>query len=502
MTFLRRRLKHGERPVAPGLRLSNAVATDPEGPWPRWVQLGDDSSVTAQTETLGTIDSGPVATIDDRGLAGWIDGRFSVDWWIRTGEGWRYPSRTRKVRQVVGAVPVIETSFAMANGEILATAFVAQSSKGPVLAIDFVNDSSTPIALALAIRPIDSEGLGIIEHVKVYDNTVSIDGAVLLVADRSPSASVAVADFVSLPPAVERASSGQAVEATSDLGTAQAAMIFPMLEQVRLSVVVGADVAPAEAGRRVAVENGWLTHLDRLLQVEVEGMEVDAELALAIRRLVTTVRGGRVVRTRAGIGQWSLVDDLCIADALLEIGDAHSAAEIVLDALDPDRLLAAEAVERDVAMNSFVRLWQHTRRPEILAAARESLEVPDEVLIQITPAAALSTASSWPVVNAVAALKTRRCFVSERGGELHMLDGFEPAWRGQKIDVRNARTAFGRLSYSLRWHGERPALLWDLDVDADAMNFSEPAAIRVPALDVEWRTDQMAGEALLAAQPV
>ncbi len=495
-------MKRGDRPANRQDRLTELVATDPEGPWPRWVQLvGKEGAASYSPETIGGIDTGPVATVDDRGLVSTLDDRFSLDWWIRTGSGWAYPSRTRKLRQTVGVVPIVETSFPVDGGSVVASTYVVQTSQGPVIAIDYLNDSRTPVALALAVRPIDGDGLGIIEHIKVYDNTVSVDGGVVLRADRSPSAAVAVADFASLPPAVENAAAESSDEAASTEGTAQAALIFPMLEGVALRVIFGADTPLPEVPRRTGVENGWLAHLDQFLQVEVEGETVGDDLALAVRRLQTSVRGGRVVRTRADLDSWSRSDDLCVADALLEAGDVHAATEIVLDALDPDKLLAATKLERERSLDGFLRLWQHTRRPHILAAARESLEIPPKVLVGAVPSPVLSQSQAWSTISACAVLETRAAFVVENDQELHLLAGFDQAWRGRSIDVRNARTAFGRLSYSLRWHGERPALLWDLDIDADAMDFPEPAAIMAPMLDPRWRTQDQAGEALLAAQP-
>src|SRR3954470_12974731 len=34
-------------------------------------------------------------------------------------------------------------------------------------------------------------------------------------------------------------------------------------------------------------------------------------------------------------------------------------------------------------------------------------------------------------------------------------------WWGRGLEVHDAPTHFGRLSYAVRWHGERPALLWE-----------------------------------------
>src|SRR5207237_6329372 len=34
-------------------------------------------------------------------------------------------------------------------------------------------------------------------------------------------------------------------------------------------------------------------------------------------------------------------------------------------------------------------------------------------------------------------------------------------WRGQSLDVHDAPTRAGRVCYAVRWHGARPALLWE-----------------------------------------
>nr|MBA3654738.1 hypothetical protein [Actinomycetota bacterium] len=66
------------------------------------------------------------------------------------------------------------------------------------------------------------------------------------------------------------------------------------------------------------------------------------------------------------------------------------------------------------------------------------------------------------------------------------------AWQGQPIEVHDAPTYFGRLSFVLRWHGDRPALLWELDKRNDA-----PVRITAPGLDPTWSTTDPRGDALL-----
>jgi hypothetical protein len=74
-------------------------------------------------------------------------------------------------------------------------------------------------------------------------------------------------------------------------------------------------------------------------------------------------------------------------------------------------------------------------------------------------------------------------------------------WLGQGWEVHDAPTAHGRLSYAIRWHGERPALLWELEAHPGGTGGAgEPAPVRltVPGLDPGWSTTLPRGEALLA----
>jgi hypothetical protein len=70
-------------------------------------------------------------------------------------------------------------------------------------------------------------------------------------------------------------------------------------------------------------------------------------------------------------------------------------------------------------------------------------------------------------------------------------------WVGQSVEVHDAPTHHGLLSFAVRWHGERPALLWDLRPHADAS--VRAVRLTAPGLDPSWSTTDAKGEALLAA---
>ena len=68
-------------------------------------------------------------------------------------------------------------------------------------------------------------------------------------------------------------------------------------------------------------------------------------------------------------------------------------------------------------------------------------------------------------------------------------------WLGQGFAVHDALTHFATVSYAVRWHGARSALLWEVTphVDVDSVRLT------VPGLDPTWSTTERAGEALLVA---
>jgi hypothetical protein len=87
--------------------------------------------------------------------------------------------------------------------------------------------------------------------------------------------------------------------------------------------------------------------------------------------------------------------------------------------------------------------------------------------------------------------------MQERDDGLALCPVLPPAWRGQSIEVGGAPTRFGPLSFAVRWHGPRPAVLWDLAVHPDLPG---PVTLVAPGLDRTWRSTEPAGEALLGAQ--
>jgi hypothetical protein len=87
----------------------------------------------------------------------------------------------------------------------------------------------------------------------------------------------------------------------------------------------------------------------------------------------------------------------------------------------------------------------------------------------------------------------RAMLVREVPGGLSLCSVLPPAWLGGGIEVHDAPTHHGLLSFAVRWHDERPALLWELKARPGA----GPCVLRAPGLDPTWSSSAPTGEALL-----
>ena len=75
---------------------------------------------------------------------------------------------------------------------------------------------------------------------------------------------------------------------------------------------------------------------------------------------------------------------------------------------------------------------------------------------------------------------------SASGKTIDIAPGFADSWRGASIDITDLPTNHGNLSFAIRWHGDKPALLWDA-----------PAPITARAIDSTFSSSDSKGEVLL-----
>ncbi len=130
----------------------------------------------------------------------WHDG-WSLDWWIGAEDRWHVPADEANVRQaLVGDSPVVETAHAGARRRHHPPRRTPSGPPQPTAARSWSSSRSRttppcPVALALAVRPYDAEGLSVIERIGLHGTTVTVDGRVAMLLPRQPPNAVAASTF-------------------------------------------------------------------------------------------------------------------------------------------------------------------------------------------------------------------------------------------------------------------------------------------------------------------
>ena len=125
--------------------------------------------------------------------------------------------------------------------------------------------------------------------------------------------------------------------------------------------------------------------------------------------------------------------------------------------------------------------------------------VGDVAAIVDSLAEAASATGTWGLHDSITesarfVVAARGLLIDDEGPDLVMLPDFRSSWRGGNVELHEVVTRHGTLSFAIRWHGYRPALLWGL-VATDAT--APLVTLRCPGLDEGWATTEPSGETLL-----
>lgn len=90
-----------------------------------------------------------------------------------------------------------------------------------------------------------------------------------------------------------------------------------------------------------------------------------------------------------------------------------------------------------------------------------------------------------------------------------LVSAFDPGWYGHGVEAYDLASVWGPVGFAIRWHGERPALLWQIGTDGvddrHGRSGTGPDGVgpvlTAPGLDPSWRGSGASGDALLAAPP-
>jgi hypothetical protein len=399
--------------------------------------------VVSDANPVGSVGAARLARVDGRGGLS-VDGSgIRLDWWVGADDRWRIAADEAAVRQRrLGAAPTYETAMRVPSGDVFQRVYAIGGLGDPIL-IEVENDSPAPVALALVVHGLPP-GVGLDGIRLEVDDDLALDAT-------KPAGQVIVApDRSELLAALERGERAAPTPTTVPEGGGVVALLHPVAHRTRVRFALVLDPVREPAVDLVAVPGatdaarGWEAMLRRGMQVVFADEN----------RQATT--------------------DQARADLLLEAGLPGAGPEVFV-ALE-DWGFDAEAVEL------WARLgWRARRR-----AGRDRSR---------SAGPAGNDGSQAERTDATARLRVARdAVIAERSDGVIVLAPVPPA-RGEPLEVHDAPTRAGSVSYAVRWHGDRAALLWDVQ---------PPGAVRIvaPGFDDGWTTDQPSGEVLLGPAPV
>lgn len=498
---------------------------------------------SGRSTTIGNLDSPFRGHVDPAGLVTVAGAAWSLDWWIGAEDRWLVPCREVAVRQsLVAGSPVVETRLRVPSGDAVHRAYAARSITGAeALVVEIENQSKVPFAVALAVRPHDQLAVGRIDAIELDGAILLVDGQVALALPRSPGR-IALCDGSRDSAAMVFAGDAAVVgpaAVTCRAGLAQGALLFPLAHTAVLRVVVplpGAGTAePTDFPTADQVASGWATHAGTGMRIEVPDRRLrdavvastrhlllgqrDLEVAAALdlvgfpaeaARLLASdrVELGRTARPGAALhalGQhWELTRDADFAHAAVDLVAAlvprvvrtHDSLDgaVGMAALDAVGALLLAAGERRAATDIDAVL------PGSAHDGDDRGVDLDELLTSV------GSTWTWPgrgsghdlIANAALVTHVRDRLVRDHPEGLALSPVVPDAWLGQGWELHDAPTRHGLLSFAVRWHGDRPALLWDLEAHPG----DQEITLTIPGLDPTWSTTDTKGDALLAPVPL
>ncbi len=530
-------------PSADGGAVPTPVALPPRvvrSVGPRSVERPADAGFTQ----IRILDDPAPGALDHAGGFAPAETDIVVDWWIGGDDRWYFPSKESTIRQRrLGPGPVIETAMRIPSGDAVHRCYAVSSPKGSATIIEVNNASPVPVALAIAVRPYGIDGTPTGNHSVMLDGqSIVVDGTVVVELPRRPNEAQAEAET----DLFARLVNGNALTGptTASGGNANIVVLYPLPHTTTLRFVIpGPEGAvPQHLPELEKVQSGWATLL------EPGGRFVFPDAGLGERADAARVRvlGGavdlpdRVADLEPGAGR--LLEALAVSGSAREcsyalgalsasfpvrlhhapgaaaaivagaaraaamIGDAE-AAESLLEPLMQITHLVERSGDRPAAAEALGGLSQLLRLiGQFEASAEVARSIPAGLAMSDLPVdlAALtvlsesaSSAGSWGDDDLEPAVRfwlgARRQLIDDSLDAIAMLPQFPTAWRGGNFEIHRAATVAGPLSFAIRWHGARPALLWDLE----ANDAGSSVALSCPGLDPTWTTTERRGETLL-----
>ena len=392
------------------------------------------------------------------GVSAWgdlfVEDQERLRWFIAADDRWYRPSRETTVRQrEVSGVPVIETRIKVPGGDAVQRVYGVANFGGAIV-VEIYNDSSLPFAVA-------------------FDR-----GDISTMREPSPTG----VQGIDLP---------------------AGSVVFPVGHHatMRAAILVGAGFDTAN--RRLTaqeieslpsfeqVERGWLGALQISSRVDVPNLSWSSVL--------TSQRCKVLLSNSAELAESSDIN--LVVDLLLDRAERVRLGDKPAQWVD-EVAVATERILKQCAKTQSVQ-WFEERAllgaGMVLNRAGESRGLQDFVSVWSRLAEAgrisdlaLASPEIAGTVRQIAWIESQ-LVAQRRDGVIEICPcGIDKSWLGVNFECHKLLASPEHLiSYAVRWHGEKPALLWEIDGPVGTK-------VAASAIDRTFSSTEMRGETLLS----
>ncbi|MGA1005676.1 MAG: hypothetical protein ACO3TP_05035 [Ilumatobacteraceae bacterium] len=404
-------------------------------------------ALSTHSNLTGVLGASWRASVTQWGDLEFEDGSASLSWFVAADDRWHHPSREAAVRQrLIEGAPVFETRMRVPRGDVVQTIWSATAGGVGVTVIDVANESALPIAAAFSrtdlvtSRPTASSqewpapGLDLpsrplvvpIGHRSSARVVLRHDGRVDPLSADVPDAESVVRGWLGLAERAGRLAVPDVVDGV------------PLADRVmaaRCQAILHGDDGDTAAKRLLDLDERVRANLETTDAVEIAGLVEELLADLRLRRADTTT-----ARLALTAGARLLADDRRAIDDLV----------------------SSVATCRGTRADDLVAAWGDVEPVTSLDVSRHVLP---------------------------ALVHDRLARLTGRDTVTLLADGMPADWFGASCEAHGiAVGARHRVSFAVRWHGERPAVLWEVD--------GPPGLTLRSGVDDSWSTTESRGEAL------
>lgn len=371
--------------------------------------------------TTGVVGGRWRATVTEWGAVEPWDGSAAIDWFVAADDRWHTPQHETATRQVrLSGTPVVETRVRIPGGDAVQRVYSVADAGGMTI-IEITNESTLPIAVAFT-------------------------GGALLTR-RPPT---------SMPP--------QGIDLPAD------AVIHPIGHSATLTVARahgGSDTLPESLPSADQVVRGWLAQTQRASRLLLPDV--------AVVEAVTAARCELLLNGPAATEPIDAATFILGVAELVRLGE-HASIWV------PDIATQLERWARSGTQIGAAGAIEAAAR--VLHAAGEHRAVDD--LGRMNLASRLDASNELPTEPGLVPVWVERHLVISDEHVAQLMPGvFPPAWLGVDFEAHGLPIGLAStLSFAIRWHGDRPAVLWEV------------SGAPMPLTHGSWTTGQLTGEAL------